>query len=46
MTLTLILIILIFNSNILFRQLSSSLYSFIATVKIISEKTNYGFSTE
>ncbi|OUM67399.1 hypothetical protein PIROE2DRAFT_58787 [Piromyces sp. E2] len=30
----------------LIEQLSSSLYSFIATVKIISEKTNFGFSTE
>jgi len=30
----------------LIEQLSSSLYSFIATVKIISEKTNYGFSTD
>ncbi|ORX57259.1 WD40 repeat-like protein [Piromyces finnis] len=30
----------------LIEQLSSSLYSFIATVKIISDKTNYGFSTD
>ncbi|ORX76164.1 WD40 repeat-like protein [Anaeromyces robustus] len=30
----------------LIEQLSSSLYSFIATVKLISEKTNYGFSTD
>jgi len=30
----------------LIEQLSSSLYSFIATVKTISEKTNYGFSTD